>query len=266
MATTRYCSAACQKDDWPRHKEYCKTTGEVMEIRKARWLRMNAGRSPISELETSERTNSGIRNQEAPTREAQPNELHSSDTTFSEGNQTDQTNQPPLQSVDSAHPCISCQSPTTKACKGCKGARNATSGLFETTYYCSTACQTAHWSQHSSSCLAAQARRKLCAAGAALQELYYNYCQAYAMIMLRNGSLNQNHMILHEEKSVQRTTDAITLLDQLPLNSEEERAFLGCMIGSLHTGEMGVHIKSHLKGIVTNPNPPHNLIYLSSPN
>ncbi|KAM0797734.1 hypothetical protein BDR22DRAFT_824003 [Usnea florida] len=244
VGTTRYCSAACQKDDWPRHKEYCVTIREVMEFRKARWLRINVSRSQIPERETSERASSGIR-----TQEAQPNELHSSDTTTSEGNLTNQTNQTPLQSVDSAHPCVFCETPTTKSCEGCKGAPNATAGLFETTYYCSTRCQTAHWSQHSSSCLASQARRKLCAAGEALQGLYHDYCKAYTMIMLQDGSLNQDLTIIHEEGSVQRTTDAISLLYEIPLNSEEDPAFLGCMVGSLYTREMGIHIKSYLKAL-----------------
>ena len=195
VGTTGYCSAACQNDDWPRHKEYCVTTREVMEFR----------------------------------------------------------NQTPLQSVDSAHPCIVCQNPTTKSCKGCEGARNATTGPFEITYYCSTACQTAHWSQHSSSCLASQERRKLCAAGVALRELYYDYCKDYIIIMLENGSLNQNHMIFHEEGSVQHTTNAISLLNEIPLDSEEARAFLGCMVGSLYMREMGIHIKSSLKGIIPHP-------------
>ena len=262
MGTTRYCSAACQKDDWPRHNEYCRTTREVMEFRKARWLRVNVSRSQVPEPETSELTSSGIRTQESPAREAQPNELHSSDATTSEGNLASQTTQPPLQSVDSAHPCVLCEIPTTKACKGCKGAPNDTTGLFETTYYCSTRCQTAHWSQHSSSCLASQARRKLCAAGEALQESYYDYCKAYTRIMLENGSLNENHMVLHEESSVQRTTNAISLLHEIPPDSEEARVFLGCMVGSSHTRQMGIHIKSCLKGIIPHLNPtPHNLIH-----
>ena len=255
VGMTKYCSAACQRDDWPRHKDYCVTTREVMEFRKVRWLRINVSRSQKPEPETSERASSASRTQGPPAPEAQPNELHSSGTTNSEGNLTNRTTQPPLESVDSVHPCILCETPTTKACKGCKGAPNATTGVCETTYYCSTACQNAQWPQHSSSCLASQARRKLCAAGEALQELYYDYCKDYTRIMLENGSLNQNHMILHEEGSVQRTTDAFSLLHELLLNSEEGRAFLGCMVGSLHTREMGIHIKSSLRGIIPDPNP-----------
>lgn len=68
------------------------------------------------------------------------------------------------------------------------------------------------------------------------------------MVMLDAGSLNRNHMILHEEGSTQRTTNAVVLLSKLHPNSEEERAYLGCLIGSMHTGQMGVAVKEYLKG------------------
>lgn len=228
VATTRYCSASCQREDWLQHKAFCKA---MRAIRSHQALQLEKSKPHGPESQSAQLQNHGLKHHDSANRELPPYQTH----------------QPLANPSHQAHACASCNHPAPYTCKGCSAAPSATSGLVSATWYCSRSCQTGHWSEHKSACKAAQARRKLYEAGETLQKKYYGYCQSIVMIMLKDGSLNANHMILHEENSVQRTTDALTMLQILQRHSEEERAFLACLVGNA-TDEMGTTVKEHLKG------------------
>ncbi|KAF6233290.1 hypothetical protein HO173_008581 [Letharia columbiana] len=237
VATTKYCSASCQKADWHHHKALCKAIQAVREFQSLQLQR--------PELQGSDFRSDGVQTRELQSREPEPSEPHPRQVN------ADEAHKAPTQPDNPAHPCASCHHLTTEACKGCEAAPSSTEGLVASTYYCSPTCQTANRSLHEAACTAAQARRKLYEAGEALQKEYYGYCQTLVMTMLESGSLNRNHMILHESDAAPRTTDAIALLQTMPANSEDERAYLACLIGSGHTGEMGKAVKEQLKDLAT---------------
>ena len=224
VAKTKYCSVTCQKDDWPRHRAFCKAARAIGKYRS-----------------------SILQGGKVQPPKPQRSELQSDEV----GPLKIQSGQPaPLETLpdNSAHSCAKCQSPATNACKGCKAAPNFTDGLVSTIYYCSPTCQRANWSEHKKACLAAQARRKLYEAGQGLQKRYYWYCRAMVMVMVETNTLDGDYEIMYEKDSVPRTVNATALLQEMRPHSEEEQAYMACVIGSVHTGAMVGSVKEYLQG------------------
>ena len=239
IGRTKYCSKLCQEADWPDHKATCK---RIRAIREEFWSRA------LQELQNLEFPTSELPAHQPQDHGSPPNDVPPHQASSDGDHETYQGDQAPTQPNNSTHPCASCQSPATAACKACQRAPDAAGGTVPTTYYCSRTCQTAHQPEHAGSCLAAQARRHLYDAGEMLQKQYYVYCKGLVTTMLQSGSLNRNHMILHEENSVQCATNAIDLFRKMHPDSEEERACLASLVGSDFSREPGSLIKEQLKG------------------
>ena len=258
MATTRYCGKPCRKEDWRRHKAFCKATKAFQESRS---IKSDFHEPPAKEVqplrvETPKLQIHESPLHEAPAHETQAHELQGPEhsprahqASATEGHEAHQIDQA-LAQPSQTHSCASCQNPATDACKACEAAPDGyfVDGIVESIYYCSSACQTTHWSEHKEACLAAQARRNLYEAGEALQKTYQGYCQGLVMLMLASRTLNDNHMILYEKDSVQRTTNAIALLRDLRTNSEETQAYITCLVGTDISGRMADRVKERLKG------------------
>lgn len=74
------------------------------------------------------------------------------------------------------------------------------------------------------------------------------------MEMVRAGTLNASHMVMHEKDSVQRITDAITLLHDTKGNVEERRAFFVCIDASARLLNICKSWKKRLLGMQDVPN------------
>lgn len=250
MAQTKYCSASCQKEDWARHKPFCKAARAISKYQSAV---LQANKLQPSQPQPHDLQIPKTQGPELSSDEAKASKI-----------QSDQPLPLELLPDNESNSCAACQSPAAYACQGCKGALTSTSGLVSTTYYCSLRCQQASWTSHKKACLAAQARLKLYEAGTVLQERYFWYIRAMVTVMKAtntlDGGFDRGYKIVYEKDSIPRSIKASALLEEMNHSSEEARVYMACLIGSVHRGPMATSVKEFLNGkhcTTTNHFPPH---------
>lgn len=179
-------------------------------------------------------------------------EAHPPPASAGEVNEDHQTKQARAQ-ADRSDSCSSCGKPAKYVCIFCERAPAATGYPLGPTHYRSVECQTADW-EHHEVCKAARDRQLIYEKGAALQREHREYCRDFVMEMVRAGTLNASHMIMHEKDSVQGITDAITLLHDMKGNVEERRAFFACIDASARLLNICKSWKKRLLGMQDVPN------------
>ena len=234
VARIKYCSAFCQKEDWPRHKDFCKVAQKLNNY----WSPiLKGGKTPASD-------GHDVLNSQTPGPELSSDETEAPNVLY------DQVMPLGLlpDNLFISNSCAECQSPASYACRVCKGAPNSTSGLVLTTSYCSGSCQRANWSSHRKTCIAAQARRMLYKLGTELQTRYLYYCKEGVMEMVKGRSLDGGYKIVYKKDSVPRIITATALFKEMDASSEEAETYSACLVGSAHIREVADTVKECFQG------------------
>lgn len=96
------------------------------------------------------------------------------------------------------HSCVKCEKGATKSCSACREGISDTGGHVDTTWYCGTDCQKAHWSSHKVTCKAVQERKILYRAGDIAQLLFYMYREIVFDILITKVEKTDRKVLLYE--------------------------------------------------------------------
>ncbi|PVH78506.1 hypothetical protein DL98DRAFT_590250 [Cadophora sp. DSE1049] len=129
--------------------------------------------------------------------------------------------------------CAKCSRPTDRACFGCKDAPALHDGV-RSVFYCSSACQKAHWKVHKGDCKVMKERKILYRVGDTLQKMFYLYRERVFDKKIAKIEKKDGKLLIHDRdfntEELSKVITEIEMIKPVPHemceNEEDKKAVL----------------------------------------
>lgn len=136
--------------------------------------------------------------------------------------------------------CARCNKATARSCTGCKDAPTETGQIGTSTFYCSTECQKADWTNHKELCKILQSRKIVYRAGSILQEMFYVYREKTFDLLIERIEERAGRLYVHEGIRDSVLTDTLIPFPSEMIPNEQDKkgilSYMSCFeaVGWMH--------------------------------